>query len=314
MTLFKKNTNYHIKPNSLPPHFKSMTTRYFLLQFLFIFAFFLSSCSSESTINTEVSPDEPDTEEPEEEASWQLVWEDEFEEDELDMDKWSYQLGDGCQISENLCGWGNNELQYYTEREENVSVNDGFLTITAHKEEYEGSNYTSARIRTIDKGDWLFGRIEVRAKLPQGQGIWPAIWMLPTDEIFGGWPQSGEIDIMELVGHEPETVHGTVHFGQPWPNNRYEGKPYSLDSGIFADNYHVFSIEWKENNIQFFVDDNLFFTVTPGTLSPENYPFNAKFHMIMNIAVGGNWPGNPDSTTEFPQTMSVDYVRVYQFK
>jgi beta-glucanase (GH16 family) len=292
-----------------------MKFRDILLPFLLTFTLFFNSCNSEETITPDVPP-EPDTEEPneEEEASWQLVWEDDFDADELDQSKWSYQLGDGCHISQNLCGWGNNELQYYTEREQNISVEDGFLTITAHEEDYEGSDYTSARIRTIQKGDWRFGRIEVRAKLPQGQGIWPAIWMLPTDENFGGWPQSGEIDIMEMVGHEPETVHGTIHFGDPWPNNQNEGEPYSLESGIFADNYHVFSIEWEQNKIEFFVDGNLFFTVTPSTVSPKQYPFNDKFHLIMNIAVGGNWPGNPNSSTEFPQTMSIDYVRVYQFK
>jgi len=293
-----------------------MKFRFTLLPLILTFTFLFNSCGSEDTIAPDIPPVEPDTEEPEEEKSWQLVWEDEFDGDELDMEKWSYQLGDGCHLGENLCGWGNNELQYYTEREENISLEDGFLTITAHEEDYEGSNFTSARIRTENKGDWKYGRLEIRAKLPQGQGIWPAIWMLPTEEVYGGWPQSGEIDIMEMVGHEPETVHGTVHFGDPWPDNQNKGEPYSLESGIFADNYHVFSIEWEQNKIEFFVDGNLFFTVTQNTdpLSSYTYPFNEKFHMIMNIAVGGNWPGNPDSTTEFPQTMSVDYVRVYQFK
>jgi beta-glucanase (GH16 family) len=257
-------------------------------------------------------PPEPETEEPEEEPTWQLVWEDEFDGDELDQSKWSYQFGTG--EDEGLDRWGNRELQYYTEREENISLEDGFLNITAHKEDFEESDYTSARIISKNKGDWRFGRIEVRAKLPQGQGIWPAIWMLPTEEIFGVWPQSGEIDIMELVGHEPETVHGTVHFGDPSPNNQFKGEPYSLESGIFADDFHVFSIEWAENKIQWFVDGNLFFTVTEGTVSPHIYPFNSTFHMILNVAVGGIWPGNPDSSTEFPQTMSVDYVRIYQFK
>jgi len=291
-----------------------MTIRSVLLTLFTLFLLLFSSCSSEKSVTPDVPPVEPDTEEPEEEKSWQLVWEDEFDGDELDQSKWSYQYGTG--EDEGLDRWGNNELQYYTEREENIYLEDGFLTITAQEEDYEGSDYTSARIRTENKGDWKYGRIEIRAKLPQGQGIWPAIWMLPTDEVYGGWPQSGEIDIMEMVGHEPETVHGTVHFGDPWPENQNDGEPYSLESGIFADNYHVFSIEWEENRIRWFVDGNLFFTITPNTdpLSSHTYPFNERFHMIMNIAVGGNWPGNPDSTTEFPQTMSVDYVRVYQFK
>lgn len=293
-----------------------MKFRYFLLPFLLTFTLLFISCGSEETVTPDVPPIEQDTEEQEEEEepTWQLVWEDEFDGDELNMDKWSFQLGDGCHISQDLCGWGNRELQYYTEREENISLEDGFLTITAKKEDYEGSDYTSARIRTIDKGDWQYGRLEIRAKLPQGQGIWPAIWMLPTGENLE-WPQTGEIDIMEMVGHEPETVHGTVHYGDPWPENKNKGQAFLLDSGIFADDYHVFSIEWEVNKIQWFVDDKLFFTVTPNTLTPYAYPFNSnRFHLIMNIAVGGIWPGNPDSTTEFPQTMSVDYVRVYQFK
>ncbi len=288
-----------------------MYSRFILLPFLLTFSLLFISCGSESTVTPDVPP-EPETEEPEEEKSWQLVWEDEFDDDELDQTKWSYQFGTG--EDEGLDRWGNSELQYYTDREENISVEDGFLKITAQKENFEGMAYTSARIRTVDKGDWKYGRVEIRAKLPQGQGIWPAIWMLPTDEVYGGWPQSGEIDIMEMVGHEPETVHGTVHFGEEWPNNQFKGESYSLESGIFADDYHVFSIEWEENKIQWFVDGNLFFTVTPSTVSPHNYPFNARFHLIMNIAVGGEWPGNPDSSTEFPQTMSVDYVRFYQFK
>lgn len=160
----------------------------------------------------------------------------------------------------------------------------------------------------------MYGRFEIRAKLPKGQGIWPAIWMLPTDEIFGGWPKSGEIDIMELVGHEPETIHGTVHFGPEWPNNRHIGRAYTLEEGIFDDDFHLFSIEWQPNQIDWFVDGNHFYSVSPTELQPDNYFFNARFHLLINLAVGGNWPGNPDETTEFPQTMKLDYVRVYQYK
>src|SRR6056297_1365466 len=200
-----------------------MTIRSVLLSLFTLFLLLFSSCSSEKSVSPDVPPVEPDTEEPEEEKSWQLVWEDEFDGDELDQSKWSYQYGTG--EDEGLDRWGNNELQYYTEREENIYLEDGFLTITAQEEDYEGSDYTSARIRTENKGDWKYGRIEIRAKLPQGQGIWPAIWMLPTDEVYGGWPQSGEIDIMVMVGHEPETVHGTVHFGDPWPENQNDGEP-----------------------------------------------------------------------------------------
>jgi beta-glucanase (GH16 family) len=283
----------------------------FLALSFFLFAFSCSETSADSDPDNNNNQQEP----PEEtEKEWQLVWYDEFEGSEFDLEKWSYQLGDGCHISQDLCGWGNNELQYYTDREENIYIEDDMLHIVAHEERYEGMNYTSARIRTKDKGDWQYGRLEIRAKLPEGQGIWPAVWMLPTDNLFGGWPKSGEIDIMEMVGHEPETIHGTVHYGPDWPNNQYTGTSFTLDDGIFADDFHVFSIEWEQNEINWFVDGDHFFTVTPNTLSPHQYPFNARFHLLINLAVGGNWPGSPDHTTEFPQKLIVDYVRVYQFK
>lgn len=248
-----------------------------------------------------------------EDREWQLVWSDEFDTETLDLTKWSFQYGTGS--DEGLTDWGNNELQYYTDREENLFIEDGKLHIVAQRESFEGKPYTSTRIRTKDKGDWVYGRIEVRAKMPEGQGIWPAIWMLPSAE-NSTWPRHGEIDIMELVGHEPETVHGTVHFGGDWPFHELEGQTYTLEDETFADDFHIFSIEWKLNEILFFVDGNHYFTVTPATVQQHgyNYPFNAAFHLLMNVAVGGNWPGNPDSTTEFPQTMVVDYVRVYQLE
>lgn len=246
------------------------------------------------------------------EKELQLVWSDEFETDELDLSKWSYQYGTGQ--DEGLHGWGNNELQYYTDREDNIYIEDDMLHIVAREERLEGMNYTSARIRTLDKGDWKYGEIEIRAKLPEGQGTWPAIWMLPTDERFGGWPKSGEIDIMEMVGHEPETIHGTVHYGPDWPENQFTGSSYTLDEGTFSDDFHVFSIEWEEDHIAWFVDGEQYFEITPDHLSPHRYPFNERFHLLINLAVGGNWPGSPDATTEFPQTLIVDYVRVYQYK
>lgn len=246
----------------------------------------------------------------EREKEWTLVWADEFEGDTLDQEKWSHQLGTGS--DEGLQGWGNNELQYYTTRPENIFLEDGYLHIVAKEEHFEEMNYTSSRIRTINKGDWMYGRIEIRAKLPQGQGIWPAIWMLPTDNIFGGWPKSGEIDIMEMIGNEPETIHGTVHYGPDWPENQYTGTPYSLDTGIFADTFHTFAIEWEQDKLTWFVDDKKFFSVTPENLTPHVFPFNERFHLILNLAVGGNWPGVPNDSTEFPQVLTVDYVRVYQ--
>tara|TARA_R100001143_G_scaffold63596_2_gene73256 strand:+ start:4674 stop:5537 length:864 start_codon:yes stop_codon:yes gene_type:complete len=278
----------------------------FILPLLFLFL----SCDDSPTQAERVVPP---TEEiiPDEEKEWQLVWEDEFDAEQLDMEKWSFQFGTGSE--EGLTNWGNNEQQYYTDREENLFLEDGYLHIVAKEESYEGQQYTSARIRTRDKGDWMYGRTEIRAKLPQGQGIWPAIWMLPSKDNFQ-WPRDGEIDITELVGHEPERVHSTVHFEENDGDHDYMGTSYTLQEGIFADDFHTFSIEWKLNEIQFFVDENHFYTVNSSSLAPHNYPFNNTFHLIMNIAVGGNWPGYPDNTTQFPQSMIMDYVKVYQLQ
>lgn len=239
---------------------------------------------------------------------WQLVWADEFNGSGLDTSKWSYQIGTGTP----LIGWGNNELQFYTNRPTNIDVFNGNLWIVAQRENFGGMQYTSARIRTKNKGDWRYGKIEMRAKLPTGRGLWPAFWMLPTDEVFGGWPQSGEIDIMELVGHEPNRVHGTIHFGNAWPQNQWQGTSFTLPQGTFNDDFHTFTIEWQENQIKWFVDSTLYFVRVPSHLGLLNWPFNERFHIILNVAVGGNWPGSPDSTTVFPQAMVVDYVRVYQ--
>ncbi len=241
---------------------------------------------------------------------WELIWSDEFETDTLDQDNWSYQYGTAA--SEGLTGWGNNELQYYTDREENIFIEDDKLHIVAKPEIYGGMDFTSARIRSKNKADFRYGRFEARAKLPKGQGLWPAIWMMPTDDVYGGWPKSGEIDIMELVGHEPDVVHGTVHYGPDWPDNRHTGGRYELDEGTFNDGFHTFAIEWIPERIRWFVDDQFFFQVTPDNLSPHRWPFDQYFHFIMNVAVGGDWPGRPDGTTEFPQEMVIDYVRVYK--
>ncbi len=282
------------------------------LSLLIALLFFTFSCDSSTSLGGSATNEGDDIIPTERE--WQLVWSDEFDGDTLDMEKWSYQFGTGRE--QGLTGWGNNELQYYTDREENVRVEDGKLIIIAKEEYYEGRMHTSARIRTIDKGDWMFGRIEVCAKLPTGQGIWPAIWMLPSGD-NRLWPRDGEIDIMELVGHEPAEVHGTVHFGTNDPyNHQFEGTGYKLSEGTFADDFNIFSIEWKMDEIKFFVNDNHYYTVNPATTSQHGmqYPFNNPFHLILNVAVGGNWPGSPDHTTEFPQQMVVDYIRVYQYK
>lgn len=245
---------------------------------------------------------------------WKLVWHDEFDEPEVSPLRWEFEV--------NGKGGGNNELQYYTARKENCFIDNGMLVIQALKETYTGPDgtrqYTSARLRTRHRGDWLYGRFEIRAKLPYGKGIWPAIWMMPTDERYGGWPSSGEIDIMELLGHEPNKVYGTLHFGGPWSNHQQSGASYRLPSGTFAEDFHVFALEWDTTTIRWYVDDKLYSTKTQDVwdtyAAPGPAPFDQRFYLILNVAVGGNWPGNPDATTVFPQRMWVDYVRVFQRK
>jgi beta-glucanase (GH16 family) len=249
---------------------------------------------------------------------WQLVWSDEFDGDSLDLSKWEYEIGRGPQND----GWGNRELQYYTNRAENLRVADGTLKIIATNDPYRvtiGNNsttytYTSARIRTKDKGDWKYGRFEFRAKLPEGKGIWPAIWMLPTDNVYGTWAASGEIDIMEMVGHEPNRVHGTLHYGGMWPNNIYDGMSYRLREGKFSESFHDFALEWEDGEMRWYVDGVLYVRQTWWKTAghPFPAPFDQRFHLLINMAVGGNWPGSPDATTQFPQKLEVDYVRVYQ--
>lgn len=241
---------------------------------------------------------------------WTLVWSDEFEGSNIDMSKWSYEV--------NGSGGGNNELQYYTARTNNSFIENGTLVIQALEENYTGPdgtrNYTSARMRTLNKGDWTYGRFEARMKLPYGQGLWPAFWMLPTDWVYGGWAASGEIDIMEIVGHEPNVLHGTIHYGGEWPNNTSSGDIYTLPSGNFSDDFHVFAIEWEEGEIRWYVDGFLYHKETSWYTEsgpPFPAPFDKRFHILLNVAVGGNWPGSPDESTEFPQRMTVDYVRVY---
>lgn len=235
-----------------------------------------------------------------------LVWADEFVGTAINLNKWNIQTGDGCDIS--LCGWGNNELEYYTGDPENISVRDGKLFITARKTTEENHPYTSARINTRYKGDWKYGRIEARIRLPEGKGIWPAFWMLPTDWNYGGWPNSGETDIMEMVGDKPSTVHGTIHTGPP---HKSYGADFILKTEKFSNSFHVFAIEWNKEGMQWFVDNIKYHSVKSEAVKPWA-PFNKRFHVLLNLAVGGNWPGKPDSTTVFPQTLVVDYVRVYQ--
>jgi beta-glucanase (GH16 family) len=242
-------------------------------------------------------------------AQYQLVWQEEFDGNQLDSAKWTPQIGTGCP---DLCGWGNNELQYY--RAENATVAGGFLTITAKEESFGNRNYTSARLRTKNLGDWKRGRFEMRAKMPIGQGIWPAFWMLPTDEVYGGWAASGEIDILEYLGHDPDRVFGTIHYGGPAPENQWSSGSYTLPSGTFHDDFHTFALEWDLCEMRWYVDGNLYSTKRNwySTNGPFPAPFDQRFHLLLNMAVGGNLPGPPDATTEFPQEMVVDWVRVWQ--
>lgn len=237
-----------------------------------------------------------------------LAWADEFNGTALNLTDWSFENGDGCP---SICGWGNNELEYYTSRPENLFFQDGKMIIEARKENFSGKNYTSSKILTRGKKIFKYGRFDIRAKLPKGKGIWPAFWLLPQNNVFGGWPKSGEIDLMEMIGHEANRSYGTLHFG-PGPGSTQLGRNYTLPSGVFNDEFHVFSLEWKENQIKWFIDGNLFSTYTNADVGSNTWPFNEDFFMIMNLAVGGNWPGNPDATTYLPQWLIVDYIRVYQ--
>ncbi len=236
----------------------------------------------------------------------QLVWSDEFTGTSLDLNKWQPQIGDGCDIG--LCGWGNNELQYY--QAANATVSGGTLKITAKKERVRAKQYTSARLRTLNLGDWTYGRFEARIKLPAGQGLWPAFWMLPTDEVYGGWPQSGEIDILEVKGQSTSVIYGTIHFGDPYPNNRNSGSELLNVAAPFSDAFHVYAIEWEPNEIRWYLDDKLFGRKTPSDLRGRPWPFDQRFHLLMNMAVGGTFVGAVDNSI-FPKSMEVDYVRVY---
>lgn len=241
-----------------------------------------------------------------ENGGWELAWADEFSQADgapPDSSKWGYDIGGS--------GWGNNELQYYTNRTQNSRVEDGKLVIEARAEAYGGRNHTSARLLTKGRWSWTYGRIEARIKVPAGRGIWPAFWMLGANIDSTGWPACGEIDIMEHIGSEPATVHGTLH-GPGYSGGGGISGDHALTGAALSDDFHVFAIEWEENRIRWFIDGQAYFTITPANLpNGSNWVFNQPQFLILNVAVGGNWPGNPDGSTVFPQRMTVDYVRVY---
>lgn len=244
--------------------------------------------------------------------SWALVWQDEFNGNSLDYSKWGVEV--------NAFGGGNNEAQMYTDRSENVRVHDGHLIIELRRDQpnIQGTtrDFSSGRVRTKHRGDWKYGRFEVRAKLPSGQAVWPAIWMLPTDDTYGGWARSGEIDIMEAKGHIPNVVAGTLHYGDGWPNNRYSGEEFKLASGSFTESFHTFACEWEEGVIRWYVDDRLYQTQTKwdSVGNPFPAPFDQRFHLLLNVAVGGNFGGGVTSETPEKAAMLIDFVRVYQRK
>ena len=243
---------------------------------------------------------------------WTLTWSDEFNQPDgsaPDPAKWKIEV--------NGEGGGNKELEYYTARAQNLHVKNGNLEMIGLKETYTGAdgvtrNYTSARLNTQGKFDQAYGRFEARIKIPHGRGVWPAFWMLGNDIDKVGWPTCGEVDIMENIGREPAIAHGTIH-GPGYSGGKGIGSPFTLASGRFADDYHVFAAEWEPNQIRFYVDDNLYATRTPADLPPgTKWVYEHPFFVILDLAIGGGWPGSPDETTVFPQTMLVDYVRVYK--
>lgn len=238
-------------------------------------------------------------------AGMNLVWADEFDGTAVNPDNWTFETGTGAN------GWGNNELQYY--REDNTSILNGHLVITAKKQKFASSDYTSSRLVTKGKKAFKFGRIDIRAALPEGKGLWPALWMLGSNIDAVGWPACGEIDIMELTGDLPNRTLSTVHFGANVSQHQYISQSkYLSGNANFQDEFHVFSINWVADKIEFLVDDEVFHTITPANLNGAPYPFNKPFFFVFNVAVGGNLPGSPDDSTPFPQSMIVDYVRVFQ--
>lgn len=237
---------------------------------------------------------------------YELVWQDEFNTNQLNTSNWSFDLGNGCP---SLCGWGNNELEYYLA--ENAWVGDSVLTIEA-REQIVGSNaYTSAKLISRGKRSFQYGRIDIRALLPKGKGLWPALWMMGDNWSAVGWPYCGEIDIMEMIGggNGDYIIYGTAHW-HDGSSQASQGDNTAVSPESLSEAYHVFSIIWTETSIRWLVDDRVYNTLS--ITDPQMSEFHQKFWFILNVAVGGNWPGNPDQTTVFPQQMKVDYIRVFQ--
>jgi len=231
---------------------------------------------------------------------WKLVWQDEFNNHRFDRNNWVADVNDW--------GGGNHELQYYTDRSQNVYVENGLLHIVARKEHFRTRKYTSARLTSTES--WTYGRFEVKAKLPEGQGTWPAIWLRSASGPYGAWAASGEIDIMEMLGHEPTVIYGTLHYGLPFPDDEED----QGSTEVSSQGFHVYALEWDVDEIRWYVDNVNYFTVNSWYTSGGDYPapFDQPFNVVLNLAIGGNWPGSPDENTSFPQELLIDYVRVYQ--
>ncbi len=237
-----------------------------------------------------------------------LLWSDDFDGDKLDRRNWKVYVGNGCP---ELCGFGNHELQYYTDEPDNIKLKDGKLLITALKQSKGLNHYTSAKILTKGRRSWKYGRIEVSARLPEGRGTWPAIWMLPERSKYGGWPSSGEIDIMEHVGYKQGKIYGTIHTESF--NHMYNTQ--KSDSVMLTDAseaFHEYAIEWREDRIDWFIDGEKYFTFNNSGKNSDDWPFDRSFHLILNVAVGGDWGGKEGiDDSIWPQSMEIDYVRVY---
>jgi len=236
---------------------------------------------------------------------YSLVWAEDFNGSTLNTNDWNYETGAG--------GWGNNELQNYTSGTNNAYIENGSLVIEAKQENLGGSNYTSARLTTKRKKKFTYGKIEFRAKVPSTKGLWPALWMLGSNIDAVPWPACGEIDVMESVNKEvPSKIYGTAHWGTATTNHQQSGNNFALSTGDFSQDYHVFSIEWDANKIQWLMDGNKYHELNKSQVTVGTYPFDKDFFLILDVAVGGQWPGNPDATSIFPQKMYVDYIHVYQ--
>lgn len=243
----------------------------------------------------------------------QPIWSDEFDGSAIDANKWAFQTGNGCP---NLCGWGNNELEYYTSNSKNAYIKDGILTLEAVKESSNGSSFTSSKLVTLGKASWKYGRFEARMRLPLGNGLWPAFWMLSVNN---DWPMTGEIDIMEYRGDKATQTNSTLHYGSAWPNNQYDAS--SLDTKLnLSSDFHVYAVEWTADEIRFYFDQTLVKreTKNPNSLNPASngnpWPWTSDFYIILNLAVGGNYTGNPSANNVVltKPTFEIDYVRVYE--